>query len=61
MSIGDINDAIRPCVKCDGPIAIGKGHVTMIEPVGPNISGVWYSHTDEADCIPKAEKGHEEA
>ena len=53
MSMGDLNDQIVPCQKCDDLIAIGKGHVTLIEQVGPGIKGVWYSHISEADCTPQ--------
>lgn len=55
MSLGDINDAIMPCERCDDLIAIGKGHVTRIERVGPNLSGVWYAHINESDCTPQTE------
>jgi len=53
VSLGDLNEQIVPCQKCDDLIAVGKGHVTLIEPVGPNIKGVWYSHINETDCTPQ--------
>lgn len=53
MSMGDINDTIMPCWKCDDLIAIGKGHVSKIEKVGPNLEGVWYAHISESDCTPQ--------
>ncbi len=53
MSMGDINDAIMPCENCDDLIAIGKGHVSRIEQVGPNLKGVWYRHITDADCTPQ--------
>lgn len=55
MSKGDINDAIMPCERCNDLIAIGKGHISRIEPVGPGIKGVWYKHIDVKDCTPYEE------
>jgi hypothetical protein len=58
MSLGDINvDEIMPCEKCNGLIAIGKGHISRIDKVGPNMSGVWYKHIDEGDCVTQRTEG----